>query len=712
MAISIIGVSDTNPPSETNTSWVQIDSIGGGGGGGGLLPTILYERTSSLTLPSSTVDNTYVSIETTGTTIVPVTLFNATSSNVGRRVTIMNSRSTNEGQVTINFATGDNVENLFADNIQLLAGQSTTLIVRDDNLWNIVANSETELTPNFPSNPNNDDNTFMFAVNGDSSTTWNRDRNTTINLNRTTGSRQSYEVANPTTSGITVSDGQGYVFRNIGSLSWYAFGFATSNTITVDGVTYTYDGSVSSAYELLPNRTLILVWDSTDSRWEGKTLNFLTPLMSGAGGQSGMEAGAAGLTGRKIDIIAKNGEGSNLTHGKVVGMLGQDGAQEFVSGDVSNPPKGVLIGDTNDGDEGFVRTIGVIENSIIYDLSGNPINTVITNNTQLYLRMVFGQESTVVNNSDSGNNTPWGIVTGNTVTPIEGGGQTVTHDYFFDIEQYNQVAISEQLSIVMANVGNNTANISSLENETVISVTINNTYNLGNANAHSNVVYSMQGTNSGEKIITIGDLTYWNLIGQQSATFSIKNKFSSRYIKIVNSSGNFSGMPTDTMWLKPNELRDFRIIKDGSNYTLDVVGKVFYKFSYEKGLLIGGVWVNQNDLPTELLAPSSQQLVFKEDCKIEDLRLDMRFSFNGTVAPTFNDLISLHPSASINKNGTIVYSGGDVYLNNLLTSRSQYILESELVNMASNDYLTINGSDLTDVVGTTLYLRGEIVLKD
>lgn len=296
MVISIIGVSDTNPPSSTNTSWRQI--TGGSGGGTTLTvqnngtdlstdadtlnfntrieatgssatktlnidikPTLVFNRNTNRTL-SGLGQYTHVVCDDSGTTTQNVTMEAATANNAGNVVKIINNRANVNGQVIVSFPSGTTIRNMFGTTITLVGGQSIEFTYIEAGIISITGEADTTIVPNFPPNPQNNSNTFQFGVNADNPTTWLRDRNTSINLNRSTGSGESYDLANPNTSGITVANGDGNVFRKIGTLPWSIRPFASNNLFYIGDTQYTN----ASPYSLASQNTLVVIYNSTTSR--------------------------------------------------------------------------------------------------------------------------------------------------------------------------------------------------------------------------------------------------------------------------------------------------------------------------------------------------------------------------------------------------------------------------------------------------------------
>ena len=786
MANTYINISQP-APSSTNTAWVQLD--GGGSGGGSLTiqndgtdlstaattlnfntratasgtaatktididikPTLDFNRQTSETL-SSLGQYTEVICDDSGTTTQTVTIEAATANNAGIVLKIVNNRANVNGLVVIAFPSGTTVRNLFLDTITLSGGESIEFTYIEAGIVAITGEANTPIVPNFPSNPNNDTSTFMFGVNGDTSTTWTRDRNTTINLNRTTGARQSYEVANNATSGISLADGQGYIFRNIGSLSWFVFGFAASNEIVVDGTTYTYNGNVSSAYELLTNRTLVLLWDSTDNRWEGRTYNFLTPIgSSGASGQSGGTLMSSNADFMSYDIATINDQGDPVKKGEYAYIDSFDGEVAARKSSLADQPMGIFTSDANDGDAVNVRFKGAIDNVEVWS-GGEYATAPISNNTTLYFDTVGQRPDTTQidgsvtrttigkvydsmetmstqigrvlgtdytngasgevqlslnkNNEFTGQGTsvyhlPTGYVEGiggfadvvdgvriaievtpnsgqdgtvnvrpgantalklksnesvtytsasplamastsgkqyrifeyrasdNTWLALENGEDVIRVSYHFDITRFNLNAISQQVYEQSVSVQSNTTGVNSLQNFLRVPVVSN--YTMSNL---TNILFDVIGLGDNTRTFTIG--TTHGLATQRTNRFWIRNSSTQYWVKVINATGNFVGMSTDEIWLKPGETRPFLGQYDGSNYEMNVLGEVSYEFSVETGLFLSNSsWTLHStsevfDDIFEIPSANQDRLLFKVPCDIKSFRVDMGWLFTATA---------------------------------------------------------------------------------
>lgn len=356
MAVANIPPSDANPPSETNNSWVQID--GAGGGGSGNTPNTIYVRTATRVLDSTTADNTFVSVERTGSDLVTVTFPDAGGSFLNRRITVSNNRS--NGLARIQMPTNNTIYTAFNNTqLDLRVGESATLFAVDDNLWDLVHEANVQATPNFPFNEQNDDNTFFFAVNGDTPTTWTRDRDTTINL-RSDNGNVTYELANPSTSGIAINDGNGYIFQHTtGGNSAQVFPFSSSNRFFIGATEYTS----SNPYTIPLNNSVIITYSSSNNRWEGRAFNFLVQPQ-GAGGSAGSSGGEDTATRA---VIATNEDTVDLIKGDGVYVEGDDGSIAFVKSGLANTLNGYLVEDTAQNEMGQVIRFGEVTSQRIYD---------------------------------------------------------------------------------------------------------------------------------------------------------------------------------------------------------------------------------------------------------------------------------------------------------------------------------------------------------
>ena len=383
--------------------------------------TSVFLRDPSHTLPDSTADNTYALCETTGTTDVSITMPSSTvAGNINKRIKIVNHRPDVSARVNILFPSGTTIQNAFQNEVDLGNGESVTVYYIDSGRVILVDDGFISIAPAFPSNPNNDDNTFMFTVNGDTPATWTRDRNTRIDLNNGSGGIDSYEIANPATSGITVGDGDGYIFRNINTVSWNIFPFAAGNTMVVDGTTYTS----GSPFVLQANRSLVLLYDTGQARWEGREFTFLLPV-SGAGGATGQTGETPvvpfqpNLSFMNLDVAIQNVEGADVKHGDLLCIKGESGVYGAELADFTNQFGGVCIGDSaNNGNiRGRIRgRVDDVPN--ILDTNDDYVITVLANDTPLYWDHGFGHDDRL--NTDifdgSEQRTLFGVVVGGRFT--------------------------------------------------------------------------------------------------------------------------------------------------------------------------------------------------------------------------------------------------------------------------------------------------------
>jgi hypothetical protein len=196
--------------------------------------------------------------------------------------------------------------------------------------------------------------------------------------------------------------------------------------------------------------------------------------------------------------------------------------------------------------------------------------------------------------------------------------------------------------------------------------------------------------------------------------FEVSNTSDTYYIKVVNSAGNMEGVGGDTIWLKPGELRRFRVVRDGGSYYLVPVGRVSYNLEADQRLL-NSAWTVANGLPTDLVEPVSgntERLGFKVPCTLEGADLSISWLFTGTAAADFASLATLGPSLDFKVDGSTEHAGHDAFLVNLTGAETNYHMQVGDTALTANQYITTGGTDLTDITGATVKLTGEIVLKE
>lgn len=234
-------------------------------------------------------------------------------------------------------------------------------------------------------------------------------------------------------------------------------------------------------------------------------------------------------------------------------------------------------------------------------------------------------------------------------------------------------------------------------------------------NARLNHTYSLEST-AADKSFTIGPYADFNLMSPRSGVFNVSNPHDTNWLKVVNSNGNFKGMATDTLWLAPGELKKFILVRSGDDYFIYPVGRVAYNFEAESGLLVPNNWTLSTiyGLPSDLIKlkeGGTNQIEFKIPGVITGLTVDLMWNFNGTAAADFASLLVRTPSINLRKNGTASLAGHDSSVMNLAGAKVGYHQEFGPMTIAADDYLDVTGTDLTDILGTTLTLRGEYVLK-
>lgn len=100
------------------------------------------------------------------------------------------------------------------------------------------------------------------------------------------------------------------------------------------------------------------------------------------------------------------------------------------------------------------------------------------------------------------------------------------------------------------------------------------------------------------------------------------------------------------------------------------------------------------------------------DSAVKELRASVDFTFNGTPAADFGSIAVLTPGLDLARSGASVQATHDVTLHNFANTTAFAQHEFNPVDMTAGQYLEISGVDLTDILGTTLSLRGRMVLKE
>lgn len=741
LANTTIGLSQP-APSPANSDWVQIDGSGSGAGGA---PTRVLVRQNT-TLPASTVDNTIVVVDATGTGMITVTLPNVTSADISqnKRITVVNNRPDASAQATVAFASGDSIRNAFSDTVLLRAGEAAEFYAADENQWALTAEANVQLVPNFPSNSQNDTNTFFFAVNGDTSTTWQRDRNTAINM-RSDNGNVSYELANPATSGIAVADGDGYVFRHTtGSNTAQIFPFAAGNQFFIGSTQYTQ----ASPYTLPQGSSVAVIYDSSAGRWEGKVFNFLVGGSvggSGASGSSQEQQNVFGDTGGTGFVLTATNSSTALKHGDVVAV-----PHNIIKATPAEVVDGMIVGDTEASATGMAKMWGDIPDIQIRTISGGYVSDAMSIGDDLYLSRGTGEDAMVMNNDDAGAHSKFAEVTGSrqtvpnaaaanrplgtnvsfsnstefdddrnsTVTFTGTGtndyelpsfsvasvnvgdvlvisipsGQTITaygdttggtldlrdqdgnqytstnklsvtskrkfiasseegvgsywlaletdqdivlHSLYFDSRNYNSRLTASQVYQLTVQVGGFNNRLAVIEEPLIVPTGA--TY----IASTKNVIYQASPTSNTSHTITLNQGSVWNLTSNKTAQFKVFNASNTYWMRVINNAafGNFVGTDVDTIWIAPQEDREFFIHYNGSSYLTHVVGEVAYDFAFEGGLFTGSgsepSWTAQNTaLPTEIVeipSGNTDRIQFKQNCEIQQGRLDCQFLYTGST---------------------------------------------------------------------------------
>lgn len=420
-SVQTIGVGDTNPPSTTNSAWEQVSGGGGvtveeegtalatvasalnftgdgvtatgtgttktinipGTSGMGAAPIFDFRRQNT-TLPSTTADNTHVVIDDTGSSLITITMPDSDGTFIDRRITVINGRP--GANVRVAFAAGDTLQDGFDNFIDLIPGQSVTVATGEANNWVTVSEGSTRVAPQFAANPENDDNTFFFAVNGDTPSTWRRDMGTTIDM-RSDNSTVGYELANPATNGISIADGEGYTFRHTtGTNSVTIAPFAATNRFFIGGTEYTN----ASPYNLPLNNSVVVLYNTTTNRWEGRTFSFLLPVGAsgaGAGGASGSTGGSE-MGSMLTQGVYVNESGEDLVAGDGVHLDALDGSRAFTKGSIAddNQLRGFLLEDVANNSAGTVSLFGNTPMPVISrsTTAGARIGAPLTAGTRLY----------------------------------------------------------------------------------------------------------------------------------------------------------------------------------------------------------------------------------------------------------------------------------------------------------------------------------------
>lgn len=367
----------------SGTSAVKTIDIPGGGS-----PTIVsHSTTTALTLPSTTEDNTFADVTTTGMADVTVTLPDATATGTRRRVGIVNNRQ--QGKVIGQLPTGNTMPNAFdPDTVEVLPGECVVWLERADNSWVIVYRASADILPSFPANPKNDQDTFRFTYNGDGLNpvvAWTVDRDTTITLLQpNSNSVESFQLADYNRSDVNPANNEGYVIRNTASINWQIFGFASNNVLYVSGTLYTS----ASPLLLPPNNTAVILFNTSNNRWEGRLYPFLLPVgASSAGGASGSSGDSPSSNigyYREYALATMNRSGADITMGTFVNLSGRENSIASIPASLSNPVSGIAMSNAADNEMLNVLLIG--------DTEGSPVWQGGTNSEQNYTNLTDNQE--------------------------------------------------------------------------------------------------------------------------------------------------------------------------------------------------------------------------------------------------------------------------------------------------------------------------------
>ena len=495
------------------------------------VPTILPRREDTV-LANSTADNTYVVVDEVGTSLITITLPDVTSGD-GKRVGVINARPDVDARVRVIFASGDTLTNAFENEYIATAGQAVTFMAATDNNWVVLTEGEIELTPNFPSNPSNDENTFMFSVNGNTPAAWTRDRNTTIQM-RTTSGTIDYQIANPSTSGITVSDGDGYIFQHTGSGTVHVFPFEAGNTMVVGGVTVT-----SAAPYTVPNgHSLVLVYDTTDSRWEGRAFASLVGQTPGVGGSSGADFATEYL------VTATNNSGATIPAATPVQLIASGGVISANPSSLANPVNGITQSAAINGEMVQVILLGAVVDAPLYvGGTGSSLSSAnVTLGTEVYWDSTNNRATLESLAGTINARSVLGTVLRSNV--IEGGD--TEYDYFFNSTEYIRSSLNQFSNAISARTGTNTSNIAALQKNLIIPNTINATTHPNGqsiSNATNNLIYrAFGGTVDGDRVWTLGTLTtdWTSLQSNQGIVLRLVNAKATTTI-VQLASGTFEG---------------------------------------------------------------------------------------------------------------------------------------------------------------------------
>jgi hypothetical protein len=180
----------------------------------------------------------------------------------------------------------------------------------------------------------------------------------------------------------------------------------------------------------------------------------------------------------------------------------------------------------------------------------------------------------------------------------------------------------------------------------------------------------------------------------------------------------FRGTSTPFFYLKPRETRQFRWIKDtASTGFVEPIGPIEYDFIAESSLLSPIDWsiVGSDgivaDLINDAVAGQAGRLQFELACTLRELRLSVDWAFTGTAAADFASLLVRTPGVDLQRNDVTVEAGNDVAVINLTGATANHHHEFNPVAMTAGQYLGLSGVDLTDVVGTSIRLRGKMIVK-